>query len=336
MVAQGAPALRFGAVHGVPVFFDPELLKHDTGPHHPENARRVESAVAALRREGFRVESPPAPERTLAAIERVHPPGYVRRLAEACSLAPPGTETAFSLFDSPDNPISPASFGSSVRAVSLALAAVDTVLARTARAVFVAARPPGHHALASEAMGFCFFNTIAVAARDLIATHGLARVLVADFDVHHGNGTQHLFWEDPQVAYVSVHRFPFFPGTGSADEAGAGRGRGTTANVPLPAGTGDTAYAGGFVAALERISEKFRPEFVLVSAGFDAHRNDPIGGMCVSTEGFGWMTRALEDVANVFAGGRVVSILEGGYDEASLGASAAEHLVALSAADGLS
>jgi len=323
-------------VRGVPVFFDPEVLKHDTGPYHPENPRRVESAVATLRQEGFRVECPPAPPRTLAAIERVHPPLYVRRLAEACSLAPPGTESAFRLFDSPDNPISASSFAASVRAVSLALAGVDAVLARTARAVFVAARPPGHHALESEAMGFCFFNAIAVAARDLIATHGIERVLIADFDVHHGNGTQRLFWEDPRVAYVSVHRFPFFPGTGSADETGAGHGRGTTANVPLPAGTGDAAYAGGFVAALERLSEKFRPEFVLVSAGFDAHRNDPLGGMCVTTEGFAWMTRALEDVANVFAGGRVVSFLEGGYDAAALGASAAEHLKALSADDGLS
>ncbi len=336
MVAQRPPALRLGAVRGVPVYFDPEVLKHDTGPHHPENPRRVASCVDTLRHEGFRVECPSPPARTLAAIERVHPPPYVRRLAEACSLAPPASEAAFLLFDSPDNPISPLSFAASVRAVSLALAGVDAVLARTSRAVFVAARPPGHHALASEAMGFCFFNTIAVAARDLIATHGLDRVLIADFDVHHGNGTQHLFWEDPRVAYVSVHRFPFFPGTGSADEAGGGRGRGTTANVPLPAGTGDAAYAGGFVAALERLSERFRPEFVLVSAGFDAHQDDPIGGMRVSTEGFGWMTRALEDVANVFAGGRVVSFLEGGYDDASLGASAVEHVRALSAVDGLS
>jgi len=322
-------------VHGVPVFFDPEVLTHDTGPYHPENAARVEGCVAALRQKGFRIENPAGPERTLVAIERVHPPGYVRRLSEACSLAPAGSRTAFSLFDSPDNPISAGSFAAAVRAVSLALAGVDAVLARRARAVFVAARPPGHHALASEAMGFCFFNTIAVAARDLIATHGLDRVLIADFDVHHGNGTQHLFWEDPRVAYVSVHRFPFFPGTGSADEAGAGRGRGTTANVPLPVGTGDAAYAGGFVAALERLSEAFRPDFVLVSAGFDAHRDDPIGGMSVSTEGFGWMTRSLEEVANVFAGGRIVSFLEGGYDPASLGASAVEHIRALAGADEL-
>jgi len=322
-------------VRHVPVFFDPGVLRHDTGPYHPESAGRVEAAVAALRYQGFGIETPDPPERTRAALERVHPPSYVRRLAEACALAPPGTETAFSLFDSPDNPVSPASFDAALRTVGLSLAAVDAVLAGRARAVFVAARPPGHHALAAEAMGFCFFNSVAVAARDLIDTHGLSRVLIADFDVHHGNGTQHLFWEDPQVAYLSVHRFPFYPGTGSADEAGSGRGRGSTVNVPLRAEAGDALFAGGFVGALERLADRFRPEFVLVSAGFDAHERDPLGGMRVSTEGFGWMTRALQDVADTFAGGRVVSFLEGGYDADALGASVAEHVRVLSDADEL-
>jgi acetoin utilization deacetylase AcuC-like enzyme len=212
-----------------------------------------------------------------------------------------------------------------LRAAALALAAADVVVAGRADSVFVATRPPGHHALADAAMGFCFFNTAAVVARDLIVHHGLSRVLIADFDVHHGNGTQHLFWEDGRVAYLSVHRFPFYPGTGAADETGAGRGRGTTANVPLPAGSGDIPYAGGFVAALERLAERFRPEFIVVSAGFDAHEKDPIGGMAVTTEGFGWMTRALRDVATTFAGGRIVSILEGGYDLDALSDSTVRH-----------
>ena len=309
----------------VPVFFDPEVLRHDTGPYHPETAQRLEAAVAALRRSGAVFGSPPTPERTLAALARVHDEGYVRRFGEACRTAPEGAEGAFSLFDSPDNPISRSSFDAAFRAAALALAAADTVVSGKAEAVFVAARPPGHHALADAAMGFCFFNTAAVVARDLIATHGLSRVLIADFDVHHGNGTQHLFWEDGRVAYVSVHRFPFYPGTGAADEVGSGRGRGTTVNVPLPAGTGDAAYAGGFEAALERLAERFRPEFVLVSAGFDAHVRDPLGGMRVTTEGFSWMSRALQEVADSCAHGRLVSLLEGGYDSEALSDSVVQH-----------
>ncbi len=175
-------------------------------------------------------------------------------------------------------------------------------------------------------MGFCFFNTIAVAARDLVEHWGASRVLVADFDVHHGNGTQEIFWEDGRVAYLSVHRFPFYPGTGAAEETGGGKGRGATVNVPQRAGAGDGAYAGGFSAALEALAERFRPEFVLVSAGFDAHEADPLGGMRVTTEGFAWMSRALEEVAETFAGGRLVSLLEGGYDAGAVGRSAVAHV----------
>jgi acetoin utilization deacetylase AcuC-like enzyme len=312
-------------VRRVPVFYDPEVLRHDTGPYHPETARRLEAAASALRCAHAVIGAPPSPERTLSAIARVHEEGYVRRFLEACRAAPPGVEEAFSLFDSPDNPISVSTFEAALRATGLALAAADVVIAGRADSVFVAARPPGHHALADAAMGFCFFNNAAVVARDLIVTHGLSRVLIADFDVHHGNGTQHLFWEDGRVAYVSVHRFPFYPGTGAADETGTGAGRGTTANVPLPAGSGDAAYAGGFVGALEHLADRFRPEFVVVSAGFDAHERDPLGGMRVSTEGFAWITRALLEVAETHAKGRLVSLLEGGYDADALGASVVQH-----------
>jgi acetoin utilization deacetylase AcuC-like enzyme len=322
-------------MRGVPVFTDPVFLRHDTGPYHPETAHRLEATVHALRQEGCRVECPPDPERTLAALERVHEPAYVARLKAACDAAPEGDASAFSLFDSPDNPISAASFAAAVRGAGLALAAVDAVLEKRAPAVFVAGRPPGHHALAAQAMGFCFFNTIAVAARDLVEHWGATRVLVADFDVHHGNGTQDIFWEDGRVAYLSVHRYPFFPGTGAADERGAGKGLGATVNVPLRAGAGDGAYAGGFSAALETLAERFKPEFVLVSAGFDAHEADPLGGMRVTTEGFAWMSRALEEVAETFAGGRIVSVLEGGYDAASLGQAATAHVRVLDRTGGL-
>ncbi|MEO8585028.1 MAG: histone deacetylase [Acidobacteriota bacterium] len=322
-------------MRAVPVYFDPVMLRHDTGPYHPETAHRLEVVVDTLRQDGRHIEAPEAPERTLKAVERVHDPGYVKRLADVCASAPRGAPGPFSLFDCPDNPISAATFEASLRAVSLTLAATDAVVAGRAASVFVAARPPGHHALRSQAMGFCFLNTIAIAAKDLIEHHHVARVLVADFDVHHGNGTQELFWDDGRVAYLSVHRYPFYPGTGAADEVGTGRGRGWTKNVPLPKGAGDTAYAGGFAAALEALSERFRPEVVLVSAGFDAHGFDPIGGMRVSKEGFSWMTRALEEVAETFAGGRVVSLLEGGYDPEATAAAAVEHVRVLARTDGL-
>jgi acetoin utilization deacetylase AcuC-like enzyme len=320
----------------VPVYFDAAVLEHDTGPYHPETAHRLEIAVDALRQDGRRIEAPPAPERTLRAVERVHEPAYVRRLSSLCRYAPVDWEGPFALFDCPDNLISAGTFEASLRSVSLTLAATDAVVAGRASSVFVAARPPGHHALASRAMGFCFLNSIAIAAKDLIEHHGVARVLVADFDVHHGNGVQDLFWDDGRVAYLSVHRYPFYPGTGAADEEGEGRGRGTTVNVPLPAEAGDAAYAGGFSAALERLAERFRPEVVLVSAGFDAHAADPVGGMRVSTEGFSWMSRTLGDVADAFAGGRIVSMLEGGYDPDSTAAAAVEHVRVLARADELS
>ena len=323
------------AVRDVPVFYDPVFLEHDTGPYHPETAQRLEAVVRALRREGRRFESPPDPPRTLAALERVHEPGYVARVRAACDAAPAGAEGAFTLFDCPDNALSARTFAAAFRATGLVLAAVDAVVEKRAPAVFVAARPPGHHALAARAMGFCYFNTIAVAARDLVEHWGAGRVLVADFDVHHGNGTQEIFWEDGRVAYLSVHRYPFYPGTGAADEEGAGRGRGATVNVPQRAGAGDGAYAGGFSAALDALAARFKPEFVLVSAGFDAHEGDPLGGMRVTTEGFCWMTRAVEDVAGAFAGGRIVSLLEGGYDADALGRCAVEHVRVLDRTGGL-
>lgn len=314
------------------VFHDALVLRHDTGPYHPETALRLEGCVSALETAGFAPESPDSPARTLAAVEAVHPAEYVRRLGAACGHAPEEAHgRAFALFDSPDNPISIGTFDAAIRAVGLTLAATDAVVLGRAPAAFVAVRPPGHHAVAAQAMGFCFFNTIAVAARDLLKTHDLSRVLVADFDVHHGNGTQELFWEDGQVAYLSVHRYPFYPGTGAADETGTGRGFGATSNVPLAAGSRDEVYCGGFESALDKLVHRFRPELVLVSAGFDAHVADPMGGMRVTTEGYVRMTRALAEVARAFAGGRIVSLVEGGYDPEALGESAVAHVRALTA-----
>lgn len=314
----------------VAVFTDDVFLHHDTGRHHPENAGRLRGCLEAIRRAGRAPESPASPARTADAIRAVHGESYLERLRAACAAAPAEAGgRAFALFDSPDNPLSVATYDAATRAAALTLAAVDRVASGGAVRAFVAARPPGHHARVANAMGFCFVNTIAVAARDLVARGIAGRVLVADFDVHHGNGTQEIFWRDPEVAYLSVHRFPFYPGTGGADETGSGPGLGATVNVPMQGGAGDPDYVEGFVSALEALADRFRPDFVLVSAGFDAHEDDPLGGMAVTTEGFARMTRALASVADVHAGGRLVSLLEGGYDPTALGRSATAHLDAL-------
>jgi acetoin utilization deacetylase AcuC-like enzyme len=311
------------------LYHDPLVFRHGTGAFHPEGPQRIAAIVAALEAGGFSMHRPPSPERTRSSIALVHDPGYVERFRETASLGPNEADRPFTLFDSPDNPMSRSTFDVAERTVGLLIAAVDDVMAGTARRGFVVTRPPGHHARAASAMGFCFFNAVAVAARDARKRHGAGRVLVADFDVHHGNGTQETFWEDGDVAYLSVHRYPFYPGTGALDETGSGPGLGLTVNVPLGAGAGDEAYAGAFESALDGLLRRFRPDLVLVSAGFDAHRRDPLGGMELSGEGYGRMTRALAEAADTFAAGRLVSVLEGGYDPEGTAEGALAHARAL-------
>ncbi len=296
------------------VYHDPLVLRHGTGTLHPEGPQRVAAVASALEAGGFAMHRPPSPERTRNSISLVHDPAYVDRFHEASSLGPDEADRPFTLFDSPDNPMSRSTFDVAERSVGLLLAAVDDVMTGGARRGFVVTRPPGHHARAAEAMGFCFFNAVAVAARDAQRRHAAGRVLVADFDVHHGNGTQEMFWSDASVAYLSVHRYPFYPGTGGLDETGSGPGLGLTVNVPRGAGAGDEVYAGGFESALDGLLRRFRPDLVVVSAGFDAHRRDPLGGMDLSEEGYDRLTRALAAAADTFASGRLVSVLEGGYD----------------------
>lgn len=307
------------------IYYDPLVLRHGTGAFHPEGPQRVAAVVKALETGGFGMRRPPSPGRTRDSLALVHDAVYVERVREAALLGPDEVDRPFTLFDSPDNPLSRLTYDVSERTVGLLLAAVDDVMTGAARRGFVVTRPPGHHARAAEAMGFCFFNAVAVAARDVQRRHGVERVLVADFDVHHGNGTQETFWEDGSVAYLSVHRYPFYPGTGSRDETGSGPGLGLTANVPVAAGADDDAYAGGFEAALEGLLGRFHPDLVLVSAGFDAHRSDPLGGMRLSGNGFARMTEVLLETADTFASGRLVSVLEGGYDPAGTAEGALVH-----------
>jgi acetoin utilization deacetylase AcuC-like enzyme len=210
-----------------------------------------------------------------------------------------------------------------------ALAAADAIVAGSVEHVFCAVRPPGHHAERDHAMGFCLFNNVAIAARYLQRRHAMARVLVVDWDVHHGNGTQHTFDDDPSVLFFSTHQYPYYPGTGRGTEAGVGRGAGATINVPMKAGQGDDAYREVFQKVLMPAADAFQPDFVIVSAGFDAHKDDPLAGMGLTEEGYADLTRMVVSIARRHSQGRVLSCLEGGYNLHALSASVERHVVAL-------
>jgi acetoin utilization deacetylase AcuC-like enzyme len=280
-----------------------DCLEHRPFPGHPERPERLAAALEGAAAAGAaRLEVDVDEDRVLTAVERVHDPALPRRLRDACRHGP-------AVFDSQDNPISAGSYRAAVAAAACSLAAVDTVLQGETSTVFVPARPPGHHALHDRAMGFCFFNNVAVAAEEMLARSG-GPVAIVDFDVHHGNGTQAHFWERADVFYLSVHRYPFYPGSGSADETGGGRGRGFTRNFPLAGGADDSVYTGALAAGIEDILETMVPRAWLVSAGFDAHREDPLGGMLLSDEGYAAIGSML---AQVRGKGPLIAVLEGGY-----------------------
>ncbi len=253
------------------------------------------------------------------AVERVHAASYVGRFQRA-------VERGDGLFDSADNPIMAATWDAAWAAVEAALSAADWVAEGSGRQAFVAVRPPGHHAEPGHAMGFCFFNNVAVAADHLRHHHGCERVAVFDFDVHHGNGTQHIFEERSDVLFVSTHQYPFYPGTGAASERGRGSGVGFTLNLPLAAGSGDAEYRTVIVERVLPALRDFAPEVLLLSAGFDAWAGDPLGGMRVSADGFTRWGRLLGELASEICEGRVLAVLEGGYDLTSLPRLVRSHL----------
>lgn len=303
------------------VYTHPVFYKHDTGIGHPETSARIDAAMEGVNRAAANVISDPEfHAETDRMIAKVHSPDYHQQLDEAC-------RSGMRLFHSLDNPISPHTFAAARAAVSTALTAADDTL--KGNQTFVVARPPGHHAERLEAMGFCFFNTIACVAEWMREQKGIHRVFIFDFDVHHGNGTQHLFEDREDVYYASIHRFPFYPGTGSASEIGMDAGRGYTKNIPLPEGAGDAAYMRAVEEIIMRVLDQYRPNAILVSAGFDAHVRDPLGGMRVTETAYGEMTRRIAEAAQRYSGGRVLSLLEGGYDMEGLAASVAEHVNAL-------
>ena len=296
-------------------------LRHVPGPGHPERPERLRAINARLRSLGL-MERLAAISPRAAGDEWLTTVHTAEHLGQLRGKADRGDPYA----GAPDTPICGASYAVAVEAVGGVLAAVDAVLSGEARNAFCAVRPPGHHATADRSMGFCLLNNVAIAARYVQKRHTLPNVLIVDWDVHHGNGTQELFDDDPSVFYFSVHRHPFYPGTGSAEQHGAGKGTGATLNAPLPAGSGDRDFLRAFSEQLVPAAGQFRPDFVLVSAGFDAHRDDPLGGMGVTTEGFAEMTRIVKRIAEEHCQGRLVSVLEGGYDLDGLAASVAAHL----------
>ena len=304
--------------------YDERFLRHDTGPHHPERPARLAAVLRGLRAEPWFEQLVPIAARAadLAVIENTHTLDYIRRAQAACVAGAP-------FLDTRDVVVSPASFDVAVLAAGAPLALAEAIVAGQLDNGFALLRPPGHHAEHASAMGFCLFNNVAILARHLQRTHGVDKLAIVDWDVHHGNGTQHTFEEDPSVLYVSTHQYPFYPGTGAASETGSGRGRGATLNCPLPAGTGDSDYEHVFAHRILPKLAAFAPEFVLVSAGFDAHQDDPLAELELSTACFGWMTERLLEVADRHAGGRLLSVLEGGYDLAGLAACASTHVACL-------
>ena len=299
------------------IYTHPACLLHDPGPEHPERPARLEVVLEALRQHHADADWREAPIAKLGDLRRVHDEAMVHEVLEA-------DVAGYRMLD-PDTVMCPASRAAALRAAGAGVAAVDAVMNGEDRTVFCAVRPPGHHATGTTAMGFCLFNNIAVAAAYACDKHGLERVAVIDFDVHHGNGTQDIFYNDPRVAYFSSHESGIYPHSGAPYE----RGVGNVFNALLPPGSGGFRFQNTWADELLPALEDFRPQLVFISAGFDAHMRDPLADLMLETEDFGWLTRQLRTLADRHAGGRVVSMLEGGYDLDALRDCAKVHVDAL-------
>jgi len=286
--------------------YDPVYLRHDTGAH-PENSRRLEAIIARLERSGLKerlelLKPLPAAEAELAFV---HDEDYIARIKEVA-------RQGGGYLDS-ETIMSPGSYDAALYAAGGAISAVDAVMDGTVNSAFALVRPPGHHATPGEAMGFCIFNNVAIAARHALKKHGLGRAAIIDFDVHHGNGTQAAFYNDPAVLYVSTHQYPHYPGTGEINETGAGRAAGTNVNIPLPRGCGDAEYERVFTQIITPTVKRFQPGLILVSAGYDAHWTDELAEMRVTVKGFARMAGIIKELADGLCGGKIVLGLEGGY-----------------------
>jgi acetoin utilization deacetylase AcuC-like enzyme len=295
-------------------------LDHLTPPGHPERPDRIRAVDQVLAESRFdKLVRGEAPEGTLDLVRLCHDEHYVEELRR---IAP---DKGLIYLDG-DTSMSPGTWQAAMRGVGGAVAAIDAVMSGTADNAFVATRPPGHHAETARPMGFCFFDHAAIAARHAQRKYGIARAAVVDFDVHHGNGTQDIFWADPTMMYCSTHQMPLFPGTGASGERGE---HDTIVNAPLAPNDGAAKFRAAFENLILPQLQKFAPELIIISAGFDAHRRDPLANINLDAEDFGWVTRKLMDAASSSAGGRIVSVLEGGYDLQGLKESVAAHVTAL-------
>jgi acetoin utilization deacetylase AcuC-like enzyme len=300
----------------------PSFLAHDTGPGHPESALRLRAIDAVLKRPAFaNLVKREAPRAEIGQILRIHTQAHVDKVL--ASIPRQGI-----VHLDPDTPVSPGSGDAAWRAVGAVCAAVDAVFAGEGKNAFCGVRPPGHHAEPGHAMGFCLFNNIAAAAAHARHAHGIKRVAIVDFDVHHGNGTQHAFEKNPEVLYASTHQDHWYPGSGAAGETGVGN----IFNAPLPAGSGSAEFRAAMEGKILPAVDGFKPELILVSAGFDAHRDDPLASLNLLEDDFAWITRELLALAGRHCGGKLVSALEGGYNLEALGESAGAHAGELLAA----
>jgi acetoin utilization deacetylase AcuC-like enzyme len=303
---------------------NPKFREHLLGVEHPERPERFDAVVLGLRHAGLLtrlvlVDARPATEDELLLC---HTPEYLRTARRDIQSGQPHLSTG-------DTDVTPNSWDVAALAAGGVLNAVDAVIAGRVQNAFCAVRPPGHHAGAGRGMGFCVFNNVALAARHAQRKHGVERVLIVDWDVHHGNGTQDIFYSDPSVFFFSTHQWPLYPGTGRRDETGAGAGTGATMNFPLPAGSGRREILGAVEDSLLPAAERFRPQLVLISAGFDSRIGDPLGRFTLTDPDFADLTRVVMGIAARHAGGRVVSLLEGGYNLEGLALAAAAHVEAL-------
>ncbi len=303
--------------------YDPVFLDHRPTQHHPENPNRLQAILNGLDASNLRPSLPtwPIPQLATDWLSKTHTPEHIRRMMD--------TKNRSCDFLDADTYVNNRSYDVALRAVDGVLSAVDAVMEGSVSNVFCAVRPPGHHAESDRAMGFCLFNNVAVGTKYGLERHGLRKIAIIDWDVHHGNGTQEIFYADASVLYFSIHQSPLYPGTGSAAETGVGPGLGLTLNVPMPAGADDNDYVRVFEQSLADAVQDFKPELIMISAGFDAHTKDPLASMKLTSEGFGRLTKLVMQMADAFANGRIVSVLEGGYHPEALSDSVVSHVSAL-------
>ncbi|MFC1860425.1 histone deacetylase [Chloroflexota bacterium] len=294
--------------------YDPIYLKHDTG-QHPENARRLEAIISHLEQTGLKQQLTAIRPRAASVEELslVHDERYISYIREVARKG--------SGWPDPDTVMSTGSYEAALYAAGGVIRATEAVMSGETSSAFALVRPPGHHAIHQQAMGFCLFNNVAIATKWALANYKLERILIIDFDVHHGNGTQSTFYDNPQVLYISTHEYPFYPGTGSIEETGSEGAEGTTINIPLPAGYGDTEYAEVFEQIIVPASMRFKPQLILVSAGYDAHWADGLAMLQVSISGFAQMAGIIKGLGDELCGSRLVFSLEGGYNLTALAAS---------------